>query len=143
MHRACYRLPLPQRRLHESQERGEGFPGLDLNSGWNCELKKNLWPGISAISILLSLLPANIMPLASIRGIYLGLTSYLCLWRSIRCPAPYILCASEPSLSIASQFPRRIVPPVFLTFSCSCKMLSPDARFLQAQSCSHPSPVHV
>ena len=45
---------------------GEGFPGLDLNSGWNCELKKNLCPGISAISILPLFFPLNFIPLDSI-----------------------------------------------------------------------------
>ena len=39
-----FRVVLPKKS-------GDGFPGLDLNSGWNCAPMKNLWEDSSMICI--------------------------------------------------------------------------------------------
>ena len=43
---------------------GDGLPGLDFISGWNCDPKKNGCSGISHISIRSPLVPENTMPLS-------------------------------------------------------------------------------
>ena len=40
-----------QSRVVLPKKSGDGFPGLDLNSGWNCAPMKNLWEGSSIICI--------------------------------------------------------------------------------------------
>jgi hypothetical protein len=52
---------------------GSGFPGHELNSGWNCTPKKKGCDGISAISTVFSLSlenAVNLKPAFSNKGIY-------------------------------------------------------------------------
>src|SRR5665647_3047341 len=67
--------------LTNSRNGGDGLPGRDLNSGWNCVPTKNLFVGISAISILIPsfAFPENNIPFCSISSIQSGLTSNRCL----------------------------------------------------------------
>ena len=43
---------------------GDGLPGRDFISGWNCDPKKNGCSGISHISIRSPFVPEKIMPLS-------------------------------------------------------------------------------
>ena len=45
---------------------GDGLPGRDFISGWNCEAKKNGCSGISQISIRSPFVPENFIPFSSI-----------------------------------------------------------------------------
>lgn len=64
--KSTYFRPLPFIASTKAKNGGDGLPGRDFISGWNCDPKKKGCSAISQISIRSPLVPENIMPLSSI-----------------------------------------------------------------------------